>query len=150
MADRQTVGDVDYFRDIALQRVKIPDAIVPQFEKHFLASGLSVDKFFSQTFVKWEYELLHGKEEVSNWSGYLAVLNQGVPASYALALEPQLGHTTIVTIPGFGTADVITLYEAGVPVEYAKALDRHGVTDVVDIVTMYLTGVPVEYATLLG
>ncbi len=130
--------------------IRIPDVALRELERHFELSGMSREAFFSHVFADWEYELLYGKEEVSSWSGYLGVLNQGVPAQYADDLEPRFGDISLTETRGFGCSEVIALYEANVPTDYALALDRAGVTDVADIISMYLTGVPIEYAVLVG
>lgn len=145
----------EFYRVAGLRN--IPPGTIERLAQHFVSMEPrpTTAEFFDGVLDGWEYALLtDGSSDTSvqseGWSGFLKVLDAGVPLDYANFLRPDysIAERTDFTgrwSSGWGYSEVIDLYAAGVPVEYVAACAAHGIKRAAIILQAYEEGIPMEY-----
>lgn len=147
----------EFYRVAGLRN--IPPGTIERLAQHFVSMEPrpTTAEFFDGVLDGWEYALLtDGSSDTSvqseGWSGFLKVLDAGVPLDYANFLRPDysIAERTDFTgrwSSGWGYSEVIALYAAGVPVEYVEQCVASGIQDAETICRLYVDAVPLEYVT---
>lgn len=141
----------DYYT--AADARSFPGWAADEMAPYFMAlQPLKPEEFFTGVLANWEYDLLHDADDAVGWPGMLALVRAGIPFDYTRKLnvhyEKAEARDTLRYRYGYGYAEVIRLYEAGVPVEYA--LSMLSTTEAAHVIEAYAAGLPAEYASALG
>lgn len=145
----------EFYRAAGLRN--IPPETIERLAQHFVSMEPrpTIMEFFDDVLDGWEYALLtDGSSDTSaqpeGWSGFLKVLDAGVPLGYANALRPdyfiaERSDFTGRWSSGWGYSEVIALHAAAVPVEYVAVCAAHGIKRAAIILRAYEEGIPMEY-----
>lgn len=145
----------EFYRAAELRN--IPLDTLERLARHFVSMEPrpTTAEFFDGVLNGWEYALLaDGTSDTGTqpegWSGFLKVLDAGVPLEYANALRPDFSVAERNEYAerwsdGWGYSEVIAFHAAGVPVEYVSACAAHGIKRGQTILQAYAERIPQEY-----